>query len=131
MRYATTVETNPVGELVREAEQNFTFGNVQVSKYVSESFFEDINKIDAYLASKHTSGDKDSMDRDKPFFNICLAIRNIWFRATDIDRKRIRMKAGKSKDFLASFLATVKLQEYLRRTNFGKFLNDWGLVLAS
>ena len=131
MRYATTVETNPVGELVREAEQNFTFGNVQVSKYVSESFFEDINKIDAYLASRHTTGDKDSMDRDKPFFNICLATRNIWFRATDIDRKHIRMKASKSKDFLASFLATVKLQEYLRRTNFGKFLNDWGLVLAS
>ena len=131
MRYATTVETNPVGALVREAEQNFTFGNVQVSKYVSESFFEDINKIDAYLASRHTTGDKDSMDRDKPFFNICLATRNIWFRATDIDRKHIRMKASKSKDFLASFLATVKLQEYLRRTNFGKFLNDWGLVLAS
>ena len=131
MRYATTVETNPVGALVREAEQNFTFGNVQVSKYVSESFFEDINKIDAYLASKHTSGEKDSLGRDKPFFNICLATRNIWFRATDIDRKHIRMKASKSKDFLASFLATVKLQEYLRRTNFGKFLNDWGLVLAS
>jgi len=130
-KYNQTIGNNPIGELVRKAEADYTIGETTVSKYVSENFYEDLNKIDAYLNSKHISGDKDSLDRDKPFFNIVLAARNIWFRATDIDRKNIRIKAGKSKDFLASFLATVHLQDYMKRENFGQFLNDWGLTLAS
>lgn len=130
-KYSKTVGTDPIGELVRKAEADYIIGETQVSKYVSENFYEDINKIDAYLNSKHISGDKDSLLRDKPFFNIVLAARNIWFRATDIDRKNIRLKAGKTKDFLASFLATVHLQDYMKREIFGQFLNNWGLILAS
>lgn len=130
-RYTITVGSNPIGELVRKAEADYIIGETQTSKYVSENFYEDLNKIDAYLNSKHISGETDSLGREKPFFNIVLAARNIWFRATDIDRKNIRMKAGKAKDFLPSFLATVHLQDYMRRENFGQFLNDWGLTLAS
>lgn len=126
-----TIGDNPVGALVRKSESEYTIGVTTISKYVEENFYEDLNKIDAYLNSKHISGDKDSLNRDKPFFNIVLAARNIWFRATDIDRKNIRIKAGKAKDFLASFLATVHLQDYMKRENFGQFLNDWGLTLAS
>jgi hypothetical protein len=122
---------NNIGELVRKAEDDFITGEVQFSKYVSSSLFEDINKIEAYLNSKHTSGEVDSQGREKPFFNIVLAARNIWFRATDIDRKNIRIKATKAKDLVASFLASVHLQDYMRRDNFGQFLNDWGLYLAS
>jgi hypothetical protein len=126
-----TLTTNPVATLVQKMEQDYLIGETTRSKYVTENFYEDLCTIDAYLSSKHTSGDKDSFGRVKPFFNIVLAARNIWFRATDIDRKNIRIKAGKAKDYIPSFLATVHLQDYMRRENFGQFLNDWGLVLAS
>lgn len=126
-----TTSQNSIGELVREAERNWVFGETTRSKYVQENFYEDLNTIDAYLNSKHTSGLTDSLNREKPFFNIVLAARNIWFRATDIDRKNIRLKAEKAKDYLTSFLATVHLQEYMKRENFGQFLNVWGLTLAS
>ena len=122
---------NPVGELVRKAETDFITGTTTISKYVERSMYDDLNQIDAYLNSRFTTGSEDSLGREKPFFNIVLAARNIWFRATDIDRKNIRIKAGKSKDLIASFLATVHLQDWMRRTNFGQFLNDWGLTLAS
>ena len=125
------IDQGSVGELVRRAEADWVIGETTRSKYVTENFYEDLNTIDAYLNSKHISGLTDSLDREKPFFNIVLAARNIWFRATDIDRKNIRLKATKSKDFLPSFLATVHLQDYMRRENFGQFLNDWGLTLAS
>ncbi len=123
---------DPIGDLVREMEDAFTSGGgVQTSKYVNSDLWEDINKIYAYLESKHTSGEVDSMDREKPFFNISIAARNVHFRATDIDRKNINVKATKSSDTVAAFLATVHLQEWMRRDNFGAFLNDWGLELAS
>jgi hypothetical protein len=122
---------NPISALVQKMEQDYLIGETTRSKYVTENFYEDLCTIDAYLSSKHTSGNTDSFGRVKPFFNIVLAARNIWFRATDIDRKNIRIKATKAKDYIPSFLATVHLQDYMRRENFGQFLNDWGLVLAS
>lgn len=123
--------STPLGEMVRRAEQEWTLGNIHVSKYVDENFYEDINKIEAYLNSKHTSGEVDNLGREKPFFNICIAARNIWFRATDVDRKNIRAKAKKAKDLLASYIYTIHLQKWMKDDNFGKFLNDWGLYLAS
>jgi len=116
---------------VRKAENDFIFGNTQISKYVQRSMYDDLNQIDAYLNSKHISGDKDALERDKPFFNIVLAARNIWFRATDIDRKNIRIKATNTKEVVPSFLANIHLQNYMKRDAFGQFLNTWGLTLAS
>lgn len=121
---------NPLGGLVRTLENNYVNGNTVISKYVNFNMFDNINKIDAYLNSKHTSGDKDSKNRDKPFFNIVTSAVNIWMRATDIDRKNIRVRATKAEDTVASFLATMLIQDWMRRNNFGVFLNDWGRTLA-
>ena len=118
-------------ELVRGIEQDWVNGTTKHSKYVESSIYNDVNKIDAYLNSKHISGDKDSLDRDKPFFNIVLAKRNIWFRATDLDRKNIRAKADKIKDYTLSFLLNLHIVKWMNDNNFGKFLNDWGLYSAS
>lgn len=126
---STTEKT--IGEVVREMEQSFTSGTGTVmSKYVTSDLYEDINKIYAYLNSKHISGETDSQGREKPFFNIVTAARNIYYRATDIDRKHIEIKATKSGDVVGAFMATVLLQDWMRKENFGAFLNDWGLDLS-
>lgn len=126
----TIDSTKSVCELVRTAEQNYITGTTTISKYVEFSQYENIEKIDAYLNSKHISGEYDSMGREKPFFNIVTAAVNIWYRATDIDRKNIRIKATKRTDILGAFLATIHLQEWMRREAFGQFLNEWGRALA-
>lgn len=119
-----------LGELVRRNETNYISGTTTISKYVDFSLSENINKIDAYLNSRHISGATDSMEREKPFFNIVTAAVNIWYRATDIDRKDIKIRANKSKEMISSFLATIHLQNWMRKENFGAFLNDWGRTLA-
>lgn len=124
-------DKNDVCQLVRKAEQDYITGTTKISEYVDVSQHDTLNKIDAYLNSKHISGETDSMGREKPFFNIVTSARNIWFRATDLDRKHIKIKPTKSSDYVAAFLATVHLQDWMRRENFGTFLNDWGLSLAS
>ncbi|MCK4884286.1 MAG: hypothetical protein KAS30_05415, partial [Candidatus Diapherotrites archaeon] len=54
----------------------------------------------------------------------------VWYRATDIDRRDIRLKPTKLKDTTRAFIATILLQQWMRDTNFGKFLNQWGRSLA-
>jgi len=119
-----------LGARVRENESEYIAGKTTISKYVDFSLSENINKIDAYINSRHTSGDTDSMGREKPFFNIVTAAINIWYRATDIDRKNIKVKATKEADITAAFLATIALQQWMRKENFGIFLNEWGRTLA-
>jgi len=119
-----------IGEIVRAMEEDDKNGTTTISEYVSFNMRETLNRIEAYLNSKHISGDKDAKGRDKPFFNIVTSACNIWYRATDIDRKNIRLKATKSGDMLLSFLATLLIQQWMRKINFGMFLNEWGRVLS-
>jgi len=126
------IDNTQLSEKVREMEQNFISGSgTQSSKYVNTDLYEDINKIYAYLNSKHTTGETDAQGREKPFFNIVNSARNIYYRATDIDRKNIQIKPTKSGDVTGAFLGTVLLQNWMRKTDFGTFLNSWGLELAS
>ena len=111
-------------------KQDYTIGTTKLGKYVDFNMYENTERITAYLYSKHISGDKDSFGRDKPFFNIVTSARNIWHRATDIDRKNITIKSTKKSNVITAFLANIKVQEWMRKSNFGQFLNDWGLVLA-
>lgn len=119
-----------IQSLVRRLETYFITGTTHPSKYVTVYFSDEMNKIYAYLESQHTSGEQDALGRDKPFFNIVLAARNIWFRATDLDRKNIKVKATKSTDTLIAFIATAFIQNWMRKENFGQFLNDWGITSA-
>ena len=118
-------------EIVRKAEQEYTTGTTKLGKYVDFNLYENNEKIDAYINSRHTSGLYDSLNREKPFFNISIAARNIWYRATDIDRKNIKLKTSKQKQYYESILANILLQDWMRRINFGQFLNDWGRSLAT
>lgn len=117
-------------KLITQMSQDYTLGNTKLGKYVDFNQYENTEKITAYLYSKHISGEKDAFGRDKPFFNIVTSARNIWMRATDIDRKNITIKATRKYNVITAFLANIKVQEWMRESNFGQFLNDWGLMLA-
>jgi len=64
---------NTIGSLIRELEDNYVDQSVRSGKYVDFDMHETIEKIHAYLNSRHISGDTDDMGRDKPFFNIVTA----------------------------------------------------------
>lgn len=116
--------------IVRNAEQNFLRGTTKMGRYVSWSMHDTIETIDAYLNSKHISGPVDSLGREKPFFNIVIAIVNVWYRATNIDRKNIRFTPSSPSAVILAFVANILLQQWMDQQNFGKFLKDWGRSLA-
>ncbi len=117
-------------DIIKKQENDYINGTTRISEHVDFSLKENIDRIDAYLNSKHISGDKDSLNREKPFFNIVTAAVNVWYRATDIDRANIRIKATRSSDHIAAILADIKSKQWMRDSNFGAFLNEWGRVLA-
>lgn len=119
-----------ISEIVRRAEHNYINGTTKLGDFVDWSMHDTIERIIAYINSKHISGDKDSLRRDKPFFNIITAAINIWYRATDIDRKNMNMRPTKGTSTMLAFLATVILKDWMRKSNFGVFLNDWGRTLS-
>lgn len=124
-------EQTSIGDVVRKMEEDYTNGTgIKISKYVTIDMWNDLNKIDAYLNSKHTTGDTDDLGREKPFFNICTAACNVWYRATVIKLNKIKLRATKKKDTIDSFLANIHFQEYARKERFGVFLSDWGRILS-
>lgn len=120
-----------VASLVREAESDYTSGPTTISKYVDFDMYETINTVDAYINSIHLNGAEDSIGREKPFFNIVVAARNIWFRATDIDRKDIRITTTKSNQEIMTLAANILLKNWMKKAGFGATLNDWGRTLAT
>lgn len=119
-----------IHQIVREAEENYIDNPVKIGEYVEFDMHNTIETIDAYLNSKHISGKTDHLGREKPFFNIVTAAVNIWYRATDIDRKNIRLQPKSQEQVGASYIVTVLLQQWMRYSRFGVFLNDWGRTLA-
>lgn len=117
-------------EVVRKAEENYLTGTVKLGEHVDWSMHDTIERVYAYLNSKHISGSTDSLNRPKPFFNIVTAAVNIWYRATDIDRKDIRFVPTSKDTVLLAFIANVMLQNWMEKANFGVFLNKWGRTLA-
>ncbi len=117
-------------EIIRRAETNYTQGSVKMSEYVEWDMHNTIETIDAYLNSKHITGPQDSLGREKPFFNIVTAAVNIWYRATDLDRKNIRILPDSITNTAIAFAATAILHDWMKKARFGVFLNDWGRTLA-
>ncbi|KKL61845.1 hypothetical protein LCGC14_2191240, partial [marine sediment metagenome] len=119
-----------IHSIIRDAEDNYKTGTTKLGKYVEWSMYNTLEKETAYINSKHISGKTDSLGRPKPFFNIVIAAVNIWYRATDIDRKDITVLPNSSATTVASFMANVFLHEWMKKARFGVFLNEWGRVLA-
>jgi hypothetical protein len=123
-------KSESIGEVVRKMESNYINGDTQLSKYVNHSLHDTVEQIYAYIYSTFISGNTDALGREKPFFNVGTAAANIWFRATDLDRKSFKIKATNSKDWLDSFLATIRFRMWMRTSRYGVYLNKWGRTLA-
>lgn len=124
------MEYDTICQLVRQAEDNYVSGTSHISKYVDHSLYETVERIMAYLNSIHISGAQDSLGREKPFFNIVTAAVNIWYRATDLDRKNMRIRSSKKRDQVKAFMATIFLRQWMKKVKFGVFLNQWGRTLC-
>ncbi len=126
------MELENIYSLVKRTEQNLNQGvPIRIGKYASHDHAEKISTIQAYLNNQHISGKYDSLEREKPFFNIIQAAVNTWYKATDIDRKHIRFRSPNSKQRMKAMIATILLRNWMIKEKFGIWLNKWGYGLSS
>lgn len=116
-------------EQIKDLKNRFK-DSVKISEYVEFNMSETLNRIHATMNDKFISGEYDALGRKKPYFNISNAAANVWYRATDIDRKDIKIIAEHKTEYINALLATHHLRKYMRKSSFGLFLNNWGLTLA-
>jgi len=120
-----------VGQIIQDLETKFTSETVKVSEHVELSQFDTNNRVEAYLASRHISGDTDAQGREKPFANIVISAVNIWYRATKRRLKDIKVRADKEGNVLAAYMATVLLKNWANKSQFESFLTKWGMTLSA
>lgn len=119
-----------VSEQVRAAELNYLSGETKLGLYVNRSMYLTVERIYATLHSRHISGETDSQNRPKPYFNISVAKANVWDWATAIKQKNIRIMPDAQEDTGLALIATVHLHEWMRKARFGVFLKEWGRTLS-
>lgn len=105
---------------------NYPNNILKNGKYVTFNLYENTERIKAYLNNTHISGSEDALGREKPFDNIVRQAVNAWYKATDIDRKDIKITSSKRSQTLAALMLDILLKKWMKEENFGIFLNKWG-----
>lgn len=83
-----------------------------------------IRTIEFYNNSKYLNGQKDELQREKPFFNILNAICDVENTAKDLDTKDINITSDDGNHYLESWLLSKDIQVWMKEVNFAKTLND-------
>jgi len=100
-------------------------------KIVDGLFFDHqdtIKTIEYYSNDKFISGNRDSLGREKPFYNVCNYRVTTAKTATDLDVKDISYEPDSLEYRVQAMLINKELYKYLKEINFSKTLNEMGFV---
>lgn len=87
-----------------------------------------IRTIEFYSNSQYLSGNKDSLGREKPFYNVCNYRVTVAKTSTDIDVKDIRFEPDSLKHSIQSMILNKELYKYLKDSNFSLTINEMGFT---
>lgn len=90
-----------------------------------------IEQVEFYTNSAYLNGPKDSQGRDKPFYNIVNANKDVSVVACDIDTKDIQVVADDPANYDRSFLMSKEVAEWMKEADFAQVLNDIGDTRAT
>lgn len=113
-------------DFLNETSKRFYEEKIAIFDGLSFSQYDTIKRIEFYSNSKYTSGMKDQLGRDKPFFNIVNAKVNLAITATDLDTKDMQIISRNPTQFDKSFILRRENENWMKEDNFGLFLNELG-----
>lgn len=82
-----------------------------------------VRTIEFYNNSKYLNGQRDELNREKPFFNILNAICDVENTAKDLDTKDINITSDDANHYLESWLLSKDIYVWMKETNFAETLN--------
>jgi hypothetical protein len=106
-------------DFVKQQRDNYRSQTIEITDGYEFSQYQTIRTIELYHNSKFTSGNKDSLGREKPFYNITKFRVNVGTRATDLDAKNVQVFSDNpAAEYGASFLHTLKNWNWMKQSAF-------------
>jgi hypothetical protein len=81
---APCASLSTIFDFVKEQRNNYRTHTIEIADGYEYSQYERLRTIELYHNSKFLTGNKDSLKREKPFYNITKFRVNVATRATDI-----------------------------------------------
>ena len=110
-------------DFISEARNRYRSDHIEVAEGYDFNQYETLNLIELYSNSRFSTGQKDSLGRDKPFYNITKFRVNVATRATDLDTKDVQIQSEGVGGYAQSFLLTLYNRNWMKKAQFGVFLN--------
>jgi hypothetical protein len=119
-------------KFVAAQRDSYRSDTIQITEGYDFSQYETLRTIELYHNSKFLSGNKDPLDREKPFFNICKFRVNVAVRSTDLDTKDVQIQSDRTTktSYVESFLLNLKNRNWMQDSGFARFLNKFGQTRA-
>jgi hypothetical protein len=117
-------------EFVKEQRDNYRSQTIEITDGYEFSQYQTLRTIELYHNSKFTSGNKDSLGREKPFYNVTKFRVNVATRATDLDTKDVKIESGQPGAYVESFILNLKNRNWMKQSGFAAFINRMGQTRA-
>ncbi len=115
-------------EEVKYFEQRYTEGSVQLYDGLTYKQRDIVKTSDFYTLSRYTTGQKDDLDRDKPFFNVVNFRLTLAKTATEFDIKDFRASSDDTEAWVKTMLLNREMYKWMKKTRFSRFLNKYAYV---
>jgi hypothetical protein len=117
-------------DFVKDQRTQYRAYTIEIADGYDYSQYQTLRTIELYHNSKFETGNKDSLGREKPFYNICKFRVNVATRATDIDTKDVKVSSQASNGYTQSFILSLKNRNWMKQSHFASFLNRMGATRA-
>ncbi len=117
---------------VAKQRDEYRSNTITITEGYDFSQYETLRTIELYDNDRFVTGNKDSLDREKPFFNIVSFRKNVAIRATDLDTKDVHIESERNTktSYAESFLLNLKSRNWMKLAGFAQFLNRMGATRA-
>jgi hypothetical protein len=93
-------------DFVKEQRTQYRAYTIEIADGYEYSQYQTLRTIELYHNSKFETGNKGSLKREKPFYNIVKLRVNVATRATDIDTKDVQVSSESADGYVQSFTCT-------------------------
>ncbi len=112
----------------QEVIKRFTEEEINLADGLTFNTGRTLKMCNYYLNSRHLTGNKDNLQRERPFYNIVNFRVTVAKVATDLDIKDILINSDDPQHWVHAMLLQKESYEWMKRTNFSQRLNEQGLT---
>ena len=113
-----------IPELVVQLRNNFLVRDCELMDNFKFNQYKTLRRIHLYLNNEFESGPFDSQGNQKYFYNLCNFRNDQATKNIDMDSKDVEITGKMSSDFAKSFFLRAEWEQFAKKEQIGKLLNQ-------